>query len=44
MGGSRTAHTPTRIDWNVSGEGWEDHRRRIPKTTVGPLGATTVKN
>jgi stearoyl-CoA desaturase (Delta-9 desaturase) len=24
-------------------EGWEDHRRRIPRTTVSPLGAT-VKN
>jgi len=24
-------------------EGWEDHRRRIPKTVVSPLGATTAK-
>jgi stearoyl-CoA desaturase (delta-9 desaturase) len=26
------------------GEGWEDHRRRIPQTRVSPLGATTVKD
>ena len=24
-------------------EGWQDHRRRIPKTVVSPLGSTTVK-
>jgi stearoyl-CoA desaturase (Delta-9 desaturase) len=24
-------------------EGWEDHRRRIPKTTLSPLGTVTVK-
>ncbi len=24
-------------------EGWENHRRRIPHTTVSPLGATAVK-
>jgi len=24
-------------------EGWDDHRRRIPKTVVSPLGTTTVK-
>jgi stearoyl-CoA desaturase (delta-9 desaturase) len=24
-------------------EGWEDHRRRIPKTTLSPLGTVTVR-
>jgi fatty-acid desaturase len=24
-------------------EGWDDHRRRIPRTVVSPLGTTTVK-
>ena len=35
----RLAEVLSKVD-----EGWEDHRRRIPKTTVNPLGATTVKN
>jgi len=35
----RLAEVLSKVD-----EGWEDHRRRIPTTTVSPLGATTVKN
>jgi stearoyl-CoA desaturase (Delta-9 desaturase) len=35
----RLAEVLSKVD-----EGWDDHRRRIPKTTVSPLGATTVKN
>jgi hypothetical protein len=25
-------------------EGWEEHRRRIPKTTVSPTGRVLVKD
>jgi stearoyl-CoA desaturase (Delta-9 desaturase) len=35
----RLAEVLSKVD-----EGWDDHRRRIPKTSVSPLGATTVKN
>jgi stearoyl-CoA desaturase (delta-9 desaturase) len=34
----RLAKVLTKVD-----EGWEEHRRRIPTTTVSPLGTTTVK-
>jgi hypothetical protein len=30
----RLAEVLTKVD-----EGWEDHRRRIPRTVVSPLGA-----
>jgi hypothetical protein len=30
----RLAKVLTKVD-----EGWEDHRRRIPRTVVSPLGA-----
>ncbi len=33
----RLAEVLTRVD-----EGWENHRRRIPKTTPGPLGTSTA--
>jgi stearoyl-CoA desaturase (delta-9 desaturase) len=33
----RLAEVLSKVD-----EGWEDHRRRIPRTTVGPLGKSTV--
>ena len=35
----RLAEVVSKVD-----EGWDDHRRRIPTTTVGSLGATTVKD
>ena len=34
----RLAEVLTKVD-----EGWEDHRRRIPRTTVSPMGTKTVQ-
>lgn len=34
----RLAEVLSKVD-----EGWENHRRRIPRTTVSPLGTATVK-
>ncbi len=35
----RLAEVLTKVD-----EGWDDHRRRIPRTTVSPLGTKTVQD